>query len=87
MIDKETNSPNVLLTRFALPFFTIYGKTIVTAKAGRKCSDSEFVPRFLAITKIPVVSQEGGSILQKREQNKRSERKMHCGLPAFTQKL
>ena len=56
MIDKETNSPNVLLTRFALPFFTIYGKTIVTAKAGRKCSDSEFVPRFSAITKFQIVS-------------------------------
>ena len=46
MIDKVTNSPNVLLTRFALPFFTIYGKTIVTAKAGCKCSDSEFIPIF-----------------------------------------
>ena len=56
MIGKETNSPNVLLTRFALPFFTIYGKTIVTAKAGRKCSDSEFVPRFSVITKFQVVS-------------------------------
>ena len=74
MIDKETNSPNVLLTRFALPFFTINGKTIVTAKAGCKCSDSEFVP--------PIVSNYKSSDSKLRGRNdiditKKSKRKGH----------
>ena len=44
----------------------------LTSKAGRKCSDSEFVQRFLLITKIPIVSQEGGtiSILPKKRKKK-----------------